>query len=155
MKLKQIIFKIRGRLIRLYWKLFKPFSIGVRALILNEKEQVLLVKHTYTDLWYLPGGGVNKNEHLLDALKREMYEELKLEIKEPPVLLGTYSNFYESKSDYVSIFVIKQFEMKPVQNLEIETWQFFDCDKIPPTTSRGSKKRIQEYLGTKDIDFIW
>ena len=140
---------------RLHWRIFKPFSVGVRAIILNDKGQVLLIKHTYTDLWYLPGGGVNKKEHLLDALKREMDEELRLKIKDAPTLLGTYANFFESKSDFVSIFVIQGFEMNPEKNLEIENWQFFDTDKIPETTSPGSKKRIQEHLGNKAIDFIW
>lgn len=155
MNFKHVIFKLIGRLIKLHWRIFKPFSVGARAIVLNDENKVLLIKHTYTDLWYLPGGGVNKKEHLLDALQREMYEELKLSIKDEPTLLGTYSNFFESKSDFVSIFVIKDFEMRPQKNLEIENWQFFDTDELPQTTSPGSKKRIQEYLGNKKIDFIW
>jgi len=155
MTLQQFTFKIVGSLMRLHWRIFKPFSIGVRAIIINGQGQILLVKHTYTELWYLPGGGVNKKEHLLDALKREMNEELGMTIKSPPSLLGTYSNFFEGKSDYVSIFVIKDFDMKPSENLEIENWEFFEYQKIPDKISLGSKKRIKEYINQKEIDFIW
>ncbi len=155
MILKKLFFKPIGFLLKLYWRIVKPFTIGVRALIINKNGEVLLVKHTYSDLWYCPGGGVDKGEHLIDAIKRELKEELDLIVKDSPVLLGTYSNFFEHKNDFVSIFIIKEFELDPKQNLEIETWAFFAPDKIPETTSIGTKKRIAEYFKNKEINYIW
>ena len=47
------------RLSKLYWKIKKPRTLGVRAMIFDEKKgKLLLVKHTYIDGWFLPGGGV-------------------------------------------------------------------------------------------------
>lgn len=155
MTLKDIKFKIIGHLMRLRWRIVKPFSIGVRAIIINDKNQVLLVKHTYANSWFLPGGGVDKKEHLLDALAREMKEELGLEIRGDVALLGTYGNFFEHKSDYTSVFVVKAFEIAPNKNAEIEKWAFFDFDGIPEATSMGTKKRLKEYRGEKNIDFRW
>lgn len=34
----------------------------------------------YIDCWHIPGGGVNTGESLLDALKREMVEEVGIDI---------------------------------------------------------------------------
>lgn len=155
MTLKNIKFKLIGHLMRWRWRVVKPFSIGVRAIIVNDKNQILLVKHTYTSAWFLPGGGVNKKEHLLDALSRELKEELGLEICGDVALLGTYGNFFEYKSDYVSVFIVKAFNIAPNINAEIEKWAFFDFDKIPEATSTGTKKRLKEYNGEKNIDFRW
>ena len=44
-----------------YWKIFKPTTVGVRILLIKEGK-IILVKHTYQDCWYIPGGGVKKRE---------------------------------------------------------------------------------------------
>lgn len=52
------------------------FLIGVTGIILNEKNQVLLFKHTYRQTqWSLPGGYIKSKEHPLEALEREIAEE--------------------------------------------------------------------------------
>ena len=152
---RKLLFKFVGISLKLYWRIIQPFTIGVRALVINDKGHVLLVKHTYCDLWYLPGGGVNKREPLICAIKRELKEELNLNVKDSPSLLATYSNFFGYKSDFISIFVIKEFDLTPKQNLEIEDWAFFDPKDIPNTTSKGTKKRLAEYFDHQEINYIW
>jgi len=153
--LRKLFFKPIGLFLKLYWRIVQPFTIGVRAIIINDKNQVLLVKHTYCDLWYFPGGGVDKREALIPAIKRELKEELNLNVKDKPILLATYSNFFGYKSDFVSIFIIKKFDLAPEPNLEIEDWAFFDLNNIPSTTSRGTKKRLAEHFDHQEIDYLW
>lgn len=52
------------------------FLIGVTGIIFNNKNQVLLFKHTYrqTD-WSLPGGYIKSKEHPFESLEREILEE--------------------------------------------------------------------------------
>ncbi len=50
-------------------------KIRVRAVI-RKKSKILLVQHIGHNTWCLPGGGVDDGEHIVDALKRELYEEL-------------------------------------------------------------------------------
>ena len=49
-----------------------------------------LVRHTYTDGWYLPGGGVKKGESFETALHRELKEEVALSNAKIERVLGIY-----------------------------------------------------------------
>lgn len=52
------------------------FLIGVTGIILNNKNEILLLKHTYRQTqWGLPGGYIKAREHPQEALEREIEEE--------------------------------------------------------------------------------
>jgi ADP-ribose pyrophosphatase YjhB (NUDIX family) len=52
------------------------FLVGVVGIIFNEKNEVLLFKHTYrSHAWSLPGGYMKAGEHPREALEREIQEE--------------------------------------------------------------------------------
>lgn len=52
------------------------FLIGVTGIILNEKKELLLFKHTYRlHAWSLPGGYLKAKEHPAEGLEREIEEE--------------------------------------------------------------------------------
>src|SRR3989338_10310267 len=48
---------------------------SVYGLARNEAGDVLMVKPGWNDQWELPGGGLDLGENVLDALKREFFEE--------------------------------------------------------------------------------
>ncbi len=58
------------------------FHVGVKALILNDKWEVLILKaneellHGKTAHWDLPGGRIHENSTVDDTLRREVEEEL-------------------------------------------------------------------------------
>ncbi len=61
--------------------------LAVGAFIMNSKRQILIVKKSLEEkvdggLWTVPGGKVSQNEPIIDALKREVREEVGLTIKE-------------------------------------------------------------------------
>ena len=51
------------------------YRVSVKALIKDEKGQVLVIKENQ-DTWSLPGGGLDFGEDAVDGLKRELIEEL-------------------------------------------------------------------------------
>lgn len=48
---------------------------GAYGIILNEKQQVLVLDNIHTNLYDVPGGGVEIWETIPDALRREIWEE--------------------------------------------------------------------------------
>src|SRR5471030_2395942 len=55
------------------------FLVGVTGIIFNDKNEVLLVKHTYRgNSWSLPGGYLKGKEHPKEGLEREIKEETSL-----------------------------------------------------------------------------
>lgn len=52
------------------------FLIGVTGIIFNDKNEILLFKHSYRQTqWGLPGGYIKAKEHPQEALEREIEEE--------------------------------------------------------------------------------
>lgn len=108
MNIKKTFYQMVMPLVKLYWRIFKPESYGVKVLIIhpNDKNKVLLVRHSYgnTTLWNIPGGGYNPNKEVGEvAARREVFEELGVEIINLQ-LLGTYQTSGEGKKDIVTMF---------------------------------------------------
>ena len=78
--------------LRFYWLLARSFTLGVRAIVTDAEGRVLLVKHSYVEGWFLPGGGIERHQSAEEALRIELREEACIELDTPPVLLGIYNN---------------------------------------------------------------
>lgn len=137
---------------QLCWRILKSTTIGIRLLLLTNKE-VLLVKHSYLNQWFLPGGEAKAKETIKEALEREIKEELGVEIEGKIQILGIYSNFQEHKRDYIIVFFTEGVKIvKPtitLQNFEIKDIKYFPLEVLPLDTSPGTRKRIQEFLDQK------
>ena len=78
------------------------YRLSSHAVILNEKNEVLLLKATYADCaWGLPGGGLDMGETIHEALIRECREELGCEIQ-IDYLSGVY--FHSAVTSHAFIF---------------------------------------------------
>lgn len=109
-----------------------------------EEGRVLLVKHTYLDGWYLPGGGVQPGETLREAVLREAAEEAGAELHDLK-LFGVYSNFLEGKSDHIVVFLCEGFSWRKMSSGEIECVDCFALCELPEGSSPGTRRRIAEY----------
>lgn len=55
------------------------YRLSIKALILNEDGEVLVVKETGRGWWDLPGGGMDHEESIKEAIARELREEVSLD----------------------------------------------------------------------------
>jgi ADP-ribose pyrophosphatase YjhB (NUDIX family) len=66
---------LRKAVIHTWFRLSRGATLGVRILAIDAQDRVCLVRHTYLPGWHLPGGGVERGEHALDAAIKEAREE--------------------------------------------------------------------------------
>jgi 8-oxo-dGTP pyrophosphatase MutT (NUDIX family) len=139
---------------RLLLAFFRVRTIGARALVIRDHE-ILLIKHTYQKGWYTIGGAVEKGESALQAVKRELYEEVGLKTISSPELFGIYFSRNESRDDHVVLYVVKDFTIKEVDSEEIAEKKWFRFDNLPDDISLATKRRIDEYLGKSSKSDKW
>ena len=158
-RFRQFAFKrLVGPAARLYWRVTRPLTAGVRALVRDGEGRVLLVRHTYLPGWYLPGGGVDRSETMHEAVRRELKEETGIILRGRAELLGLYANFREFKSDHVALFGVESdaWERGSWQpDAEIAEWNFFAPDSLPEGVSPGTQRRIVEILEGREPDELW
>jgi 8-oxo-dGTP pyrophosphatase MutT (NUDIX family) len=132
-------------------------TLGVRAVVLDGDNKVFLVKHSYVSGWYLPGGGVEVGETFLDALRRELIEEGRIELSDEPVLHGIFLNSHVSRRDHVAVYIVRHFRQDrlPEPNREIVACGFFDVAALPPDATPGTRLRIAEVLDGKPMIATW
>lgn len=149
---------IVGRpVLRLYWRLTRPLTAGVRAVVLDAEGRVLLVRHTYIPGWYLPGGGVERGETMLTSLRRELDEETGVILNGEARLAGLYANFREFKSDHVALFLVEhgQYERVSRKSPEIAEADFFAPDALPDGITASTRARIREIVEGLSAPELW
>jgi len=135
--------RVLYRLYQVYLFFVRPVTLGVRVMLIR-RDQVLLVRQTYMDGWFMPGGGVQKNEGLDQAARREAREEVGAELIDL-TLLGVYSNFKERKTDHNVLFLSEDFRLVGAHDKEIAEMRFFRLDALPADLWPGHRKRLSEY----------
>lgn len=94
---------------RLWWRIRKPATFGVKALLLHPdgSGRFLVVRHSYSDSsrWGLPGGGYKPaGETPEQAISREVAEELSLSLPAQAFkVLDTVTTTLEGKRDTLTI----------------------------------------------------
>ncbi len=138
--------------------------VGARALVISQdkdpgkksgKNKVLLVYHTYCPGWHLPGGGVKRGEHPLQAVRREVFEEAGIRCLKDPEFFGIYYQKYLGVDDYPTVYVIESFTQESVRSPEIKESRWFPLDNLPSDIGFGSFQRIQEYLFKTPHPLAW
>ena len=76
------------------------YRVSVKAVIRNDKGEVLALKENQ-DVLSLPGGGLDHGEDPIAGLRRELKEELGIELDQKIVPLGIKTFHLESKGTWL------------------------------------------------------
>jgi ADP-ribose pyrophosphatase YjhB (NUDIX family) len=149
--------RLVSRLITFAATFHRPMTLGVRGLVIDPDDRVLLVRHTYVPGFYLPGGGVEAGETMLQALARELQEEGNVHILGAPTLHGVYLNRRASPRDHVALYVVRHFKCDalPAPNYEIAEARFFPLDALPDDVTPATQARLLEYLDGEPVSPYW
>jgi 8-oxo-dGTP pyrophosphatase MutT (NUDIX family) len=140
--------RLIGKAARLWWWLRRPRTLGVRALVHDDAGRIALVRHTYAENWYLPGGGVKKGESFEAAALREVAEEIGLTGCTIERILGLYHSRREYKDDHIVLFVVHAPGTRDIarhDRMEIAEADWFALDALPSGVSAATARRIAEY----------
>ena len=134
------------RLFHIGFLLLRPMTLGVRGVVFDSQNRVLLVRHGYMAGWYFPGGGVETGETSLQALVRELREEAAIEVVGEPQWHGLFFNRHASRRDHVGLYIVRSFrDLGPRRpDKEIAEVRFFPLDALPADLAYGHQRRLHE-----------
>lgn len=120
-------------------------TVRVRVVIINESRDVLLVREVIDPYhWSLPGGGVARRESPVAAARREVREELGLDIA--PARFDERGSIVASRNganyDIVCfVLTIAATEVRAIRasKLEIRELRWVSLDALPGSLSAGTR----------------
>jgi len=93
----------------------KVIHVAVATIVNTDKEVLLALRQSHqhlANLWEFPGGKVEADETVYDALKREIQEELAITVVAAKPLLMV-SHDYEDRTVLLDVWHVDQFEGTP------------------------------------------
>ena len=146
---------LRMRLFHAWFRLTRPMTLGVRALVFDADGRVLLVKHSYVPGWYLPGGGVERGEPAVRSLGRELREEGGVDPLSVRVV-GVYSNHRSFRNDHVILYHVDAWrEVNAQDGTEILERGFFFPDDLPEGTTKATRARLSDFNADAPPPLYW
>lgn len=132
-----------AHLVRHRWRRWRKTPIaGVSVIVTNLGGDVLLLKHSYGPaVWSLPGGGLGKGEDPADAARREVREELGVELVriEPVGILEEVL----SGSPHTAHIYTAVCDRRPQPDLrEVTEARFFPSHSLPEPLGETTRTRI-------------
>ena len=138
---------------------------GVKAALLVEQSILVILRDNkptipWPNMWELTGGGREGLETPLECLRREVWEELGLVLKEESII---WSRIYPSMldKDKLAVFVVAQISQEQYQEIDFgEEGQEFKLMPIEDFIKAEGiipqlQERFKDYLSEKEENNIW
>ena len=118
------------------------FTVTAGALIFNDEGRVLLLKHRFRagSGWGLPGGFLEKGEQPLEALKRELREEIGMEIEAAEIFASR--SFKRPRQVEILFLCRANGDVKP-RAMEVERAEWFSLDSLPEGLPRDQRVLVE------------
>ncbi len=128
------------------------FRISIKCLVEDDKGKVLVVKESARTWWDLPGGGMDHNESIKDAIARELHEEVKLKgdftyrvvMAEEPGFLK-YANVWQMRLVFKVTPMVMEFEAGE----DASEMTFIDPEELKQSDNSVERKIYEYSLAAK------
>ena len=123
------------------------FTVTAGAVIFNDKREVLLLKHRFRagSGWGLPGGFMEQGEQPIDTLRRELREEIGLEVDDVKVFAAR--SFRKPKQVEVLFRARANAQVRSL-TMEVERAEWFALDSLPQGLPRDQRVYIERAAQT-------
>ena len=135
--------------------LIAPVALGAHAMIVNHSGKVVLVRHSYKPGLSFPGGGVGRGEAPVEAMLRELREEIGTVRSDPPEFCGLYTRRTGWATNVVVLYRLMNAEVEFHPNLEVRELIFADPANPPREVSGGTARRLAEFVGKTPPSLYW
>jgi 8-oxo-dGTP diphosphatase len=133
---------VRRRLVRIGQR---RFTVTAGAIIFDDDGRVLLLEHVFRpdSGWGIPGGFLSQGEQPETALRRELREEIGVELEDVEMLLARTLRGPRQIEIY---FRARAIGTPQPCSFEIRTAEWFSLDKLPAELSKDQRRLIQRAL---------
>jgi len=133
----------------------KTHTVGVGAIVLN-RDKILVVKDNFSSGYKLPGGYINVNETIKDAIKREVFEETGVTIEfESIANIGHFMNgqFQEPSLYLVCTAIATSTKITIYDASEITEAKWIDIDQFLSSTETNNynKSAVTSVLANNEL----
>lgn len=124
------------------------FTVTAGAIIFNDRKEVLLLKHRFRagSGWGLPGGFLERGEQPIEALRRELREEIGLEVEDVEVFAAR--SFKKPKQVEVLFRARANANVKSL-TMEVERAEWFSLDALPEGLPRDQRGYVERAAKTE------
>jgi 8-oxo-dGTP diphosphatase len=118
------------------------FTVTAGAIVFNDSGQVLLLKHRFRagSGWGLPGGFLEAGEQPLDALRRELREEIGMEIEDVEVFA---TRSFRRPQQVEILFLCRANGSAQPLNMEIERAEWFSLKSMPDGLPKDQRVLVE------------
>ena len=130
---------LRRRLVRLGQR---RFTVTAGAMVFDDQGRILLLEHVFRpdSGWGIPGGFLGKGEQPEAALRRELREEIGLEVEQVELL---FARTLPRPRQIEIYFRAKPNGQPRPRSFEIKRAEWFPVDALPKELSRDQRRLIR------------
>ncbi len=122
----------------------RPHSVSVAGVIVDDAGRALLIKRRDNGKWEPPGGVLEREETIPDALQREVLEETGIKIALPATLTGVYKNM--TGLIVSMVFRCEALDGTPTTGAETRALRWATRDEVTELTDEAYAIRVLDAL---------